>query len=65
MGGLIIGGISFTAGFLGPIIFDPDANQGPLLGLLITGPIGFVFGLNAGGIYWKIKRVKSKPLLLK
>lgn len=65
MGGLIIGGISFFAGFFGPMIFDPGANQGPLLGLFITGPIGFVVGLIAGGIYWKIKRVKSKPLLLK
>jgi len=65
MGGIIIGGISFFAGFFGPMIFAPDANQGPLLGLFITGPVGFVVGLIGGGIYWTIKRVKSKPLPLK
>jgi len=65
IGGLVIGGISFCAGFFGPMIFDPGANQGPLLGLFITGPVGFVVGLIAGGIYWKFKKAKSKPLPLK
>jgi hypothetical protein len=41
---LILGGIGFAAGFFGPIIFVPDANQGPLVGILITGPGGFVLG---------------------
>lgn len=63
MGGIIIGGISFCAGFFGPMIVDPDANQGPLLGLFITGPIGFVVGLIAGGIFWTIKKARNKPLL--
>jgi hypothetical protein len=36
----VIGGISFSMGFFGPMIWAPDANQGPLLGLLITGPLG-------------------------
>jgi hypothetical protein len=26
------------------MIFTPDANQGPLLGVFITGPIGAVAG---------------------
>lgn len=30
----------------------PDANQGPLLGLFITGPGGFVLGAIGGAIYW-------------
>ncbi|ESY71163.1 hypothetical protein X742_01675 [Mesorhizobium sp. LNHC232B00] len=34
-----------SAGFVGPIIFTPDANQGPLLGIFITGPLGLVVGL--------------------
>lgn len=46
---LFVGGICFLAGFLGPMIVKPGANQGPLLGILITGPIGlglgFVWGL--------------------
>jgi hypothetical protein len=48
--GLILGGIAFAAGFLGPIVFTPEANQGPLLGIFITGPIGFLVGLIYGVI---------------
>jgi hypothetical protein len=42
---LILGGFGFFAGFVGPMILAPDANQGPLLGIFYTGPIGFVAGL--------------------
>lgn len=42
------GGIGFVGGFFGPMLFAPDANQGPLLGLFITGPGGVVLGALAG-----------------
>jgi hypothetical protein len=42
---LVLGGIAFAAGFFGPMIFVPGANQGPLLGIFITGPAGFLAGL--------------------
>ena len=42
---LFVGGICFLAGFVGPMIVAPGANQGPLLGILITGPIGLGVGL--------------------
>jgi hypothetical protein len=42
---LVIGGAAFAFGFFGPLIWAPDANQGPLLGIFITGPAGFVIGL--------------------
>lgn len=45
---LTIGGIAFAAGFLGPIVLDPEANQGPLLGIFITGPLGLVAGFVVG-----------------
>src|SRR6266404_2909751 len=45
--GLIVGAIGFLGGFVGPIIFAPQSNQGPMLGIFITGPIGFA----AGAIY--------------
>jgi hypothetical protein len=41
---LIVGVIGFIAGFVGPMIFTPEANQGPLLGIFITGPLGFFAG---------------------
>jgi hypothetical protein len=40
----------FVAGFFGPIALNPDANQGPLLGLFITGPGGALAGLVLGWI---------------
>jgi hypothetical protein len=43
-GAISFGGICFCLGFFGPMIFAPQANQGPMLGVFITGPIGFVLG---------------------
>jgi energy-converting hydrogenase Eha subunit B len=48
---LALGFIGFIGGFVGPIIFTPEANQGPLLGIFITGPLGFVVG-GLGGLLW-------------
>jgi uncharacterized YccA/Bax inhibitor family protein len=59
-GGIIVGGISFLAGFLGPIILTSQANQGPLVGIFITGPVGFVLGIIAGYSYALIKH-RGKP----
>lgn len=44
---LVFGGIAFTLGFFGPMLFG-GGNQGPLLGIFITGPLGFVIGLGRG-----------------
>ena len=55
---LIVGGIGFAAGFFGPMVFRPDANQGPLLGIFITGPIGFLAGL-AYGVIRELTRKSS------
>lgn len=46
--GAILGVIGFLGGFVGPVIFTPEANQGPLLGIFVTGPLGFVLGLIVG-----------------
>lgn len=46
----ILGGAGFAAGFLGPLVFAPDANQGPLVGILITGPAGALLGLLLYGV---------------
>ena len=43
-----IGFVAFLIGFVGPIIVVPDANQGPLLGIFITGPLGLVVGFIVG-----------------
>jgi hypothetical protein len=58
---LAIGGVCFAAGFFGPMIFAPGANQGPLLGILITGPLGVVLGL-ATGVVRELLGCRAGPL---
>jgi hypothetical protein len=41
---LKVGAVSFFAGFIGPIVLTPKSNLGPLLGIFVTGPIGFLLG---------------------
>lgn len=57
VGALLLGGIGFILGFYGPMVLDPGANQGPLLGILYTGPAGVLVGA-AGGWLWH--RVATK-----
>jgi hypothetical protein len=52
MGALVTGAVGFSAGFFGPMIFTPGANQGPLLGIFITGPLGLMCGGAGGAIHW-------------
>lgn len=52
MGALVTGAVGFSAGFFGPMIFVPGANQGPLLGIFITGPLGLMLGGVGGAIHW-------------
>jgi uncharacterized membrane protein YeaQ/YmgE (transglycosylase-associated protein family) len=48
VGALLVGALGFLCGFFGPLIFTPEANQGPLLGIFITGPLGAVLGAALG-----------------
>jgi hypothetical protein len=41
---VVLGAIGFVGGFFGPLVLAPEANQGPLLGIFITGPLGFILG---------------------
>jgi hypothetical protein len=43
-----LGATGFSCGFFGPIALAPDANQGPLLGIFISGPGGALLGLLLG-----------------
>jgi hypothetical protein len=55
VGAFILGGVGFCGGFFGPMILSPDANQGPLLGIFITGPLGFLLGGIGGGVWWYLR----------
>jgi hypothetical protein len=48
VGGLLMGVTGFVIGFFGPIRFQPWANQGPMVGLFVTGPGGVLLGVTIG-----------------
>jgi len=60
IGGAALGAIGFIGGFAGPLIFAPEANQGPLLGIVITGPLGFLAGIWGGTVYGFLKVRQSR-----
>ncbi|MDH7445857.1 hypothetical protein [Aquimarina sp. 2201CG14-23] len=55
VGGFIVGPIVFFLDYFVPVIITPTSHQGPLIGVFIAGPIGFVVGLISGLIYWKTR----------
>lgn len=46
--GVVLGAVGLCTGFYAPIVLNPDANQGPLFGIFITGPAGFLGGILLG-----------------
>jgi len=60
LGAAIFGSVGFALGFFGPMLLAPDSNQGPLLGLFITGPGGAVLGALAGGGWWFFRYLMSR-----
>lgn len=55
----LFGLIGFLGGFVGPMLFAPDSNQGPLLGIFITGPGGVVLGALAGAVWSLLRGVRN------
>ena len=43
--GWMVGGVGGALGFVGPLLIWPEGNLGPLLGILVIGPLGFVLGV--------------------
>jgi hypothetical protein len=56
--GAVVGAVGLVAGVLGPAILTPDSNQGPLLGIFVTGPLGAVAGTLIGIV---ARRARRKP----
>ena len=51
----VLGIAGFLSGFIGPMVLAPDANQGPMLGIFITGPGGLLLGAILGGLVGVLK----------
>ena len=47
--GWMVGGVGLAIGFVGPLVIYPKSGLGPLLGILLTGPLGFVVGAVGAG----------------
>ncbi len=56
---LILGGLCFIVGFLGPMIFAKDTSQGPMIGIFIAAPLGVILGAIAGYVYAAKQNVAS------
>jgi hypothetical protein len=48
---LVLGGVGFVLGFVGPMVLSPESNIGPIIGILITGPGGALAGLLLGALF--------------
>jgi len=59
-GALILGGLFFTIGFLGPMVISKDTNQGPMIGLFIAGPLGVIMGAIGGYVYVSRQKVGAE-----
>lgn len=56
IGGVSAGLIGVLGGTLVPMVLKPDANQGPLLGIFLIGPSGFILGSILGWVYARFGR---------
>jgi hypothetical protein len=58
-----VGVVGFLAGFFLPLLLSPEANQGPLLGIFITGPGGAALGLAVGVVATLLRLNRSRFLM--
>lgn len=54
----------FLAGFIGPLVLDPQSNLGPIVGLLFSGPAGAALGALACALERLLPRVFT-PMVLR
>jgi hypothetical protein len=58
---ILFGLLGFLVGFFGPLYIGPESPQGPLLGIVISGPAGAVLGCIAGVVRSLYLFRHSKP----
>lgn len=56
LGALLVGAIGFAGGFYGTTLLMPHSNQGSLLGIFLTGPLGCMLGAAGGALYSLARR---------
>jgi len=60
-----LGAVGFAAGFLGPLVLNPESNIGPVIGILISGPLGAIAGAVLGAIFGalSVSETRQRQLL--
>ncbi len=58
-GALMLGGLGFIIGFLGPMVVAKDTGQGPLVGVFMTAPLGTILGAIGGYVIASKQRVST------
>jgi hypothetical protein len=56
--GWIVGGVGLALGYVGPLLITPKASLGPLFGIFVTGPLGFVLGALGGAVFHESRRAR-------
>jgi len=51
----VLGIVGFVCGFIGPMVLASNADQGPMIGIFITGPAGALLGAILGGVVGLLK----------
>jgi peptidoglycan/LPS O-acetylase OafA/YrhL len=59
--GWSVGAIGLGLGFVGPLVITRGANLGPLLGILVTGPGGFVLGALGAALAGATRDPANRP----
>jgi len=59
MWAVIVGGVGFLGGFVGPLLLSDSNTLGPLWGILVTGPIGALAGGVWGAVRWAASNAKA------
>ncbi len=62
--GATLGALGFAAGFVCPLVLDRGGNLGPLLGILMTGPLGAVGGFLLGALLALLRRWHPRDMAL-
>jgi hypothetical protein len=60
---IVIGAVSFVAGFVGPLLLS-KSNLGPLLGIFVTGPLGFLVGGLVGALRVSNRSARLSSILI-
>ncbi|WP_295628797.1 multidrug ABC transporter permease [uncultured Nitrosomonas sp.] len=58
-GALILGGLFFTASFLGPMVIAKDTSQGPMIGVFVAAPLGVILGGIGGYVHISRQREET------